>query len=209
MAHMEPVLDQLIDQLAEEEIRIHASRHPVLDSLAEAIRSEQKTREPVRLNFICTHNSRRSQMAQIWAHTAATAFQIPHIETYSGGTEATAFHPNAVRAMRTLGFRISPSDQQTDKDNPRFEISVGTGLPTLICYSKRFVQAVPSDKPFIAVMTCSDADQNCPLVPGAKSRIPLTFKDPKAFDGTEGEQKAYLNTAVEIGREVIRVFRHL
>ncbi len=209
MAHMEPVLDQLIDQLVEEENRIPASRLSVLDSLVHAIRSEQKTREAVRLNFICTHNSRRSQMAQIWAHTAAVAFQIPHVKTFSGGTEATAFHPNAVRAMRTLGFRISPSDQQSDNINPRYEVSVGTGLPTLICFSKRFEQAVPSDMPFIAVMTCSDADQNCPLVPGAKSRIPLTYEDPKAFDGTEKEQQEYLNTAVVIGREIIRVFKNL
>ncbi len=209
MAHMEPVLDQLIDQLVEEENRIPAPRLSILDSLVHAIRIEQKTREAVRLNFICTHNSRRSQMAQIWAHTAAVAFQIPHVKAFSGGTEATAFHPNAVRAMRTLGFRISPSDQKPDHINPHYEISVGTGLPALICFSKRFEQALPADMPFIAVMTCSDADQNCPLVPGAKSRIPLTYEDPKVFDGTGKEQQEYLNTAVNIGREITRVFRRL
>ncbi len=205
---MEPVLDQLIDQLSEEEDRIPESRYPVLDALAKIIREERKAKEPVRLNFICTHNSRRSQIAQIWAHAAAAAYQIPHMEMYSGGTEATAFHPNAVRAMRTLGFRISLSEQQ-QKENPRYEISVGTGLPSLTCYSKRFDESLPKDESFVAVMTCSDADQNCPVVPGATSRIPLTYEDPKAFDGTDREQQAYLNTAVEIGREIIRVFRRL
>ena len=209
MANMEPILDQLIDQLTQDENFIPSSRQSVLDSLVHAIRKEQKTRKAVRLNFICTHNSRRSQMAQIWAHAAAVAFQIPHVKTFSGGTQTTAFHLNAVRAMRTLGFKITLSDQQPDHMNPRYEVSVGTGLPVLICFSKQFEQSLPSDTPFIAVMTCSDADQNCPIVPGAISRIPLTFEDPKAFDGTEKAQQGYLNTAVNIGREIISVFRRL
>ncbi len=209
MAHIEPVLNQLIHQLTEEEHRIPESRYPVLDLFTKQIRQQLKTNDPIRLNFICTHNSRRSQIAQIWAHTAANAFQIPRIETHSGGTEATAFHPNAVRAMRTLGFHITKSELPSDLQNPRYRISVGPGLPELTCYSKRFEEALPKENLFTAVMTCSDADQNCPIVPGAQTRIPLTFEDPKAYDGSGKEQQEYLKTALEIGREMLRVFRHV
>lgn len=209
MPYLEAVIDQLIDQLVEEEARIPESRIAILDSLTEHIRRESKSGQSVRLNFICTHNSRRSQMAQIWAHTAATACQIPRIETGSGGMEATAFHPHAIRAMRTLGFRIASFDQQPDSSNPRYEVVIGTGLPPLVCYSKRFEESFPSGTPFAAVMTCSDADQNCPLVPGAQTRIPLTYEDPKHSDGSGREQTAYLKTAIEIGRELVRVFRRV
>ena len=209
MAHLDPVLDQLIDQLTEDADRIPESRLSILDSLTQQIRKQRKGKEPVRLNFICTHNSRRSQMAQIWAHTAAAAYQVPHIETGSGGTEATAFHPNAVRAMRTLGLRITEAEDQPDLANPRYRVSVGTGIPELTCHSKRFEDAFPSGTPFVAVMTCSDADQNCPVVPGAQARIPLTYEDPKVSDGSGNEQQEYLRTAVEIGREILHVFRNI
>ena len=209
MAHLDPVLDQLIDQLTEDADRIPASRLAILASLTDHIRKHLKGREPVRLNFICTHNSRRSQMSQIWAHAAAVAYQIPRLETGSGGTEATAFHPNAVRAMQTLGFRMSPEETGENPENPRYRISVGTGTPDLVCYSKRFEDAFPAGTAFVAVMTCSDADQNCPVVPGALARIPLTFEDPKASDGSGKEQQEYLRTAVEIGREILHVFRHI
>ncbi len=206
MPHLETIIDQLIDQLVEEEDKIPDTRQTILKSMTDYIRNESRSKNPVRLNFICTHNSRRSQMAQIWAHTAATAFQIPRIEAYSGGTEATAFHPNAVRAMETLGFRFSRMDES---DNPRYDVVIGTGVPTLTCYSKRFEEALPPDTPFAAIMTCSDADQNCPVVPGAATRIPLTFEDPKQFDGSGNEQQEYLKTAIEIGREIITVFRRV
>lgn len=209
MAFLEPVIDQLIDQLIADEHMIPEERFDVLDSLIQQIRKDQKNSKAVRLNFICTHNSRRSQIAQIWAHTAAAAFQIPHVASYSGGTEATSFHPSAIRAMRTVGFKISPVEKHPESPNPHHNVIIGTGLPSLICFSKRFEDAIPPDTPFTAVMTCSEADQNCPLVPGARARIPLTFEDPKKFDGTDQEQEAYLKTVIEIGRELIRVFRNV
>ncbi|MEX0681155.1 MAG: protein-tyrosine-phosphatase [Balneolales bacterium] len=209
MPLLNPVLGQLIDQLTEEAPLIPESRRKILDTFAAQIRNEQKLRNPIRLNFICTHNSRRSQIAQIWAHTAAAAFQVPRIETASGGTEATTFHPNAIQALRTLGFHIESDTADLQNENPLYTVSIGSGLPTLTCYSKRFEDCFPPDNPFIAVMTCSDADHNCPFVPGAKSRIPLTFEDPKRFDGTAEEQKEYLKTVLKIGRELVRVFRHI
>ncbi len=209
MAFPDPVLDQLIDILAKEDDRIPDSRITVLDKLASYINQELKSGEPVRLNFICTHNSRRSQMAQIWAYTAATQYQVPRFEAYSGGTEITYFHPNAVQAMRTLGFRFLLQRDHQNPTNPHYEVVIGTGIPPLICYSKQFEDAIPSGKAFTAIITCSEAEKNCPVVPGAKSRFPLTYEDPKKNDGTSQEEKGYLKTAVEIGRELIYVFRNV
>lgn len=232
MAVFHPVISELIDQLVEEHHQIPDSRIVILENLVSSIRNELQKQKKVSLNFICTHNSRRSQIARIWAHTAAAAFQVPGVETHSGGTEATAFNPNAVHAMRTLGFKIEPvarkgtedtqdtgANQGTGKDqskghnqyagdNPRYSIDIGPGLPGLTCYSKRYEEANSGDR-FIAIMTCSDADRNCPFVPGAVARIPLTYEDPKAYDGTEGQQLAYLKTAVEIGRELVWVFQRV
>ncbi|MDG5767987.1 protein-tyrosine-phosphatase [Balneolales bacterium ANBcel1] len=207
MPQLEPILDQLIDQFSEEESRIESGRLAVLDELTGYIRTAGKSGQTVRLNFICTHNSRRSQMAQIWAHTAAVAFQVPHIEVHSGGTEVTEFNPWAVKAMKTLGFRIDSTETDNGSGNPRYHVHIGTGTPALTCYSKRFDDVLPADTPFAAVMTCSDADRNCPVVPGAALRIPITYEDPKQFDGSGREQQEYLRTAIEIGREMIRVFQ--
>lgn len=209
MAHLEPVLDQIIDQLSQEEELIAEARLPTINKLTQYIHDKHLSSKKVRLNFICTHNSRRSQIAQIWAHTAAVAYQIPHVETYSGGTEATAFNSWAVRAMNTLGFRIEARQDTGEIQNPAYEVHIGTGLPPLTCYSKKFDEILSPDTPFAAVMTCSDADHNCPLVPGAELRIPLTFDDPKQFDGSGHEQREYLKTALQIGREIIYAFRQV
>lgn len=207
MSYPNPVLNELINVLIDEENLISDSRKSILNDLAKHIKLDLKSGEPARLNFICTHNSRRSQIAQIWSHTATTIYQIPRIESYSGGTEVTKFHPNAIRAMRTLGFSLSQIGDQHETSNPHYEVLLGTGLASLCCYSKRYEDAVPDGKSFTAVMTCSDADQSCPIVPGAKARFPLTYEDPKKFDGTAMEQKNYLKTALEIGREIIYTFR--
>lgn len=209
MSHIDPVLDLLIDQLLEDADRIPAERLKILHSLSSHIRKRLQGRDPVRINFICTHNSRRSQIAQVWAHTAAAAFQVPRIETGSGGTETTAFHPFALRAMRTLGFRTTETDAPENAGNPRYTLTIGTGTPSLVCWSKRLEDTFPSDARFLAVMTCSDADRTCPVVPGAMARIPLTFADPKRSDGSGREQQEYLKTAVNIGRELLQVFRNV
>ncbi|MBP3191457.1 protein-tyrosine-phosphatase [Natronogracilivirga saccharolytica] len=209
MSRIYPVIDQLIDQFLEEEDHIPQSRQHIIEDLVKNIRDVQKSKEPVRLNFICTHNSRRSQMAQIWAHALAHSFQIPSVECYSGGTEVTAFHPNAIRAMKTLGFQITPETPSSNGPNPRWHVSAGSNLTELVCYSKKIEDSIDQSLPFIAVMTCSDADQNCPVVPGAQSRAAFTFEDPKSTDGTDKEQQAYLKTAVGIGRELTSVFKSL
>lgn len=176
---------------------IDDSRKQVLDQLADYIR---KTDHP-KLNFICTHNSRRSHLSQIWAQVFGHYYGID-LSTYSGGTEATAFHPNAVEALRRAGFTIV----RGDGDNPKYEVSFADEAEAMICFSKTFDDSFNPQADFAAVMTCSDADEECPFVPGANARIKLLYEDPKVADGTPEEAKKYDERCTQIASEMNYIF---
>ena len=181
---------------------VAADRRAELQELAEA-RLESLDDGEARLTFVCTHNSRRSQMAQVWAQIAAAHFDVENVAVFSGGTQATAFHPHAVAALERAGLEIARTDET---QNPVYEVLVGRNA-NLACWSKKFDSPDnPSDE-FIAVMTCSEADRSCPFVPGARRRIAITYEDPKAFDETPREQEAYDERCAQIAREMLLTFR--
>lgn len=182
---------------------IPAERAAVLEQLASFIRKRISAGEIAKLTFICTHNSRRSQMAQIWAQTAAHVFAVPRVEAYSGGTEATAFNPRAVAALERAGFRF---DTGATGDNPVSLVRFADELDPVECFSKVYDEPPNPRKDFFAVMTCSHADRNCPLVLGAIERIAIPYEDPKAFDGTGQEATAYDERCRQIGREMQFLF---
>ena len=192
--------------LAQELDQIPAERKQRLQELSAYVQQKIKEGQPVQLNFICTHNSRRSHMAQLWALAAAARYDIANIKCFSGGTEATAFNPSAVRAMQQLGFSIEKS---SNDGNPVYNASYASGLPAVRVWSKEVTDAANPDTAFAAIMTCTDADQNCPFVPGTEFRLPLPFDDPKAFDGTPHEEAKYIERARQIGREILYVFHLL
>lgn len=152
-----------------------------------------------------THNSRRSHLAQIWAQAAALHYRVPGVEVYSGGTEATAFNPRAVAALRRAGFDIQAS-ADGNGSNPRYLVRFGGRSEPLECFSKIYSQPPNPQADFCAVMTCSEADRNCPLVAGATVRIALPYDDPKAFDGNPQESAAYDERCRQIAREMLYVF---
>ena len=195
---MFPSIQSYIHALSLEAPDISAERKALMVPLISYIQQKLADQEEVQLNFICTHNSRRSHISQIWAKAIATHLGIT-IETYSGGTEATAFHPNAITAMREIGFEITTEDEAS---NPRYRIRMGEDLPELMAWSKKFHDPINPTQNFAAVMTCSDADENCPFVPGAELRVALTYEDPKAFDGTPQQAAAYSDRAKQIGTEL-------
>jgi protein-tyrosine-phosphatase len=159
-----------------------------------------KANEPVQLVFICTHNSRRSQMAQIWAYAAAVEAGLgDRIKTFSAGTEHTSFHKNAIDALKTSGFTLEPTDC-TNEENPVFELNYGN---TTQHYSSTVLEdpSLP-ERDFIAIMTCQQADEACPVVPGARSRLNLPYRDPKVADGTEEAAATYLSRSQQIGNEM-------
>lgn len=188
--------------------RISEKRLELLQSAVKAIRSEMKNRENVYLNFICTHNSRRSQFGQIWAAAMAAYFGLDNIFCYSGGTEATAFNLHAINALRSDGFKIETT--QLNQENPVYTVafSLNEAL-SLHCYSKVFSDQPVKLERFIALMTCSHAEEQCPFIPEAVARIPLDYEDPKVSDGTGLEMKIYKERSRQIALEMKYIFSSL
>jgi arsenate reductase len=198
-----PALQPLAQRLANEFDQIPDSRKLILNELTEFVSGKSKLDQVAKLNFICTHNSRRSHISQIWAQTAAQYFGIGDVACYSCGTEATAFNPRAVHAMKEAGFDIQIFK---DGSNPVYKVTFSNNAPALTVFSKRYDDEFNPKKDFAAIMTCSHADENCPLVSGAIKRIALTYDDPKDFDGTPQESAKYTERVQEIGREILYAF---
>jgi arsenate reductase len=198
-----PSLQASAEQLAEQFDRISGERKETLRSLANVIRGKIRSGQASHLNFICTHNSRRSHMAQLWAQAAAHFYDVENVICLSGGTEATAFNPSAVNAMENVGFSIT---RIKDGTNPVYEVRYATNIPPVIAFSKKYDDPFNHAGDFTAVMTCAHADDNCPIVPGASTRIAITYDDPKEFDGTHYETGRYAERVNEIGREMLYIF---
>ncbi len=194
--HLE--LQNYIKNLQAEYGSIPNKRKQVLEELADYVRKKKDGDQIAKLNFICTHNSRRSHLAQIWTAVAAHHFGVKNIETYSGGTEATAFNPRAVAAIEKAGFEV---DNQGG-DNPRYQLKFSEDAEPLICFSKKFDDDVNPQTSFAAVMTCSDADENCPFVPGSEFRLSVTYRDPKESDGTDKAKETYSERCFQIATEM-------
>jgi arsenate reductase (thioredoxin) len=196
-------LQSTIGKLTREFGQIPESRKAILAELTAFVSEKSKANQVANLNFICTHNSRRSHISQVWAQAAAHHYAIKGVQCYSGGTEATAFNPRAVKAMKDAGFDI-----QTFKDgaNPIYKVQFSPDVPPITVFSKKYDDDFNPKKDFAAIMTCSHADENCPLVPGATKRIALTYNDPKDFDGTPQEAAKYAERVHEIGREILFAF---
>lgn len=194
-----------IEQFEKEYFQITEERKRILNQIAVFIGQSKKLKgaEAVEFIFICTHNSRRSHIAQIWAQAAAVYYDVKNIRCYSGGTEATTFNTKAVKAMSAVGFKIAKKD---NTENPRYKVHISGSQSTLIAFSKKYNDPFNPASGFTAVMVCSQADDNCPLVIGAEKRISLPFKDPKDFDGTPQEEAKYHERVLEIGREICYAF---
>lgn len=203
---MTKILDSLkpyVDKVKEHTGIIPKERLPVLNSAIDYIVNKIKKDKAVKLIFICTHNSRRSQFSQIWAQTAAYYFDIPEVYCYSGGVEVTAFNERAVNAIKKAGFHVSKKEKG---DNPYYFIHFSEEEDPITAFSKIYDDSINAQKEFAAVMTCADADENCPFIPGAEVRIPLRYEDPKAFDGTTQEEEKYAERSLQIASEMFYIF---
>lgn len=198
-----PTLNETKEKLVKDFVQISSERKELLNELTQFVEKEVKAGHKVYLNFICTHNSRRSHLAQIWAQAAAYYYGVPGVECFSGGTEATAFNPRAVKAMQEAGFNISITK---GGNNPVYEVRFASEAPPIIAFSKKYDDPFNHNKNFAAIMTCSHADENCPLVLGASGRIALTYDDPKEFDDTPLEAAKYSERVHQIGREILYAF---
>ncbi|WP_422103912.1 protein-tyrosine-phosphatase [Winogradskyella sp.] len=181
-------------------------RKEILQQLIDFIQNKIKDGAIINLNFICTHNSRRSHLSQVWAQTLAHYHNIGNVFTYSGGTEATALFPLVAKALETSGFKI---EKLSDTSNPVYAIKYSEVTHPIIGFSKPFDAAFNPSSEFAAIMTCDSANEACPFVPGSEQRIPLTYEDPKAFDNTPQQAEMYLERSLQIATELNYVFSNL
>lgn len=199
-----PTIENTISILQFETIT--AERKAILQPLIDFIQAKKDTDVEIRLNFICTHNSRRSHLSQVWAQTAAAFYGIPNVFCYSGGTEATALFPMAAKTLEQNGFQI----ESLSKDkNPVYSIKYNDNAHPIIGFSKTFDANFNPKSSFAAIMTCSSADVGCPFIAGAEKRIPITFEDPKAFDNTPQQAEKYLERSLQIATELCFVFSRI
>lgn len=182
---------------------ISEGRKELLHQLIDFVQKKVNKKEAVNLNFICTHNSRRSHLSQIWAQVAAANYTIPNVFCYSGGTEATAMFPMVGETLKNQGLVIKTI---AETNNPIYAVQYSDNTHPIICFSKTFDYSFNPKSGFAAIMTCSSADKGCPFIAGAEKRIPLTFEDPKAFDNTPQQSEKYLERSIQIATEMFYVF---
>lgn len=191
-------IQQVIDKI--DFSTISDARKRDLEVLSKFIQDEKANERPVLLNFICTHNSRRSQFAQIWAAVASDYFKLP-LQAFSGGVEVTELNPRVVASLQRLGFKIEKEGQS----NPKCSVQWSVNSAPLVLFSKLYNDTVNPATDFAAIMTCSHADETCPVVLGCSQRIPIRYEDPKKFDDTPLESALYDYTAFLIATEMFYV----
>ncbi|MEY4603836.1 MAG: hypothetical protein RIT43_1128 [Bacteroidota bacterium] len=200
---MKEKIQSICDQLVNEFDQISPSRKEILEKIADYARNKILNGQTIKLIYVCTHNSRRSHFGQVWGKVASEYYDIPNVQTFSAGTEATAMHPNTVNALRAIGFEVQ-SDEKAP--NPCYSVRFDDQKPPLLCYSKTIDNESNPTEAFAAIMTCSEAEENCPFVPGAELRISTTYEDPKAFDGTPEQDEKYIERSLQIARDNLYLF---
>ena len=204
-----PGLQAYIRNLPDEFSQVTDERKLQLKELARYAADKIKAGESVNLVFICTHNSRRSQMGQAWANVAVEyyGFESGQFNTFSGGTEATAFNERAVAALIRAGFQIKSTDEKAK--NPPYEVSYSADKAAFFTYSKKYSDPQNPQSKFAAILVCSQAAEACPVVKGADKRISLPYEDPKNHDRKADETAFYDLTSRLIAREVFYLFKEI
>ena len=182
---------------------IPAARKDILQQLIDLIQANVDKNERVNINCICTHNSRRSHLTQVWAKVASMYHRVRKVNTYSGGTEATAMFPVIIQTLEKQGIDVI---KLSESCNPIYALKYDDLAPPIIGFSKKYADRFNPQTGFIALMTCGDADDKCPVIEGASGRVALTYVDPKVSDGTDQQQETYAARSVEIATEMFYVF---
>jgi arsenate reductase len=181
---------------------ISEARKEVLNPLRDYIASKTGESQEIHLNFICTHNSRRSHLGQVWAQVMAAYFNTPYVLTYSGGTEETAVFPKIVETLKNQHLQVELVDET---ENPVYAVAYSEN-DAIYLFSKKFDDSSNPEADFAAIMTCSQADEDCPVITGAEERFAITYEDPKASDDTDQQEETYLERSIQIATEMKYVF---
>ncbi|MBO9702581.1 MAG: protein-tyrosine-phosphatase [Sporocytophaga sp.] len=202
------MLFQSIESYIQNAIRsfdsISVERKKTLETISQFVQEKLDAGKSTELIYICTHNSRRSHLGQIWGKTAARYYGITNINTYSAGTETTAFNPNAIKSIEKAGYKVSKSTGE--EKNPQYSVTYDDKEVPIICFSKTYEDASIPKVNLCAIMTCTEADGNCPIIPGTELRISCSYVDPKAFDGTPQQEEKYDERCKQIAIENLYIF---
>lgn len=200
-------IESLCADLEKEFDHIPNKRKEELTELRRFFKNKFEANEVAKAIVICTHNSRRSHIGQLWLLIASEFYDLPKVESYSGGTEATAFNPRAVQAIKKAGLKVKTDNPYSS--NPIYHIRWSRGMKPYLAFSKKYESAPNPKTDFGAIMVCNSADEACPIVQGASFRLPLPYEDPKAFDDTPLESEKYMERFQQIGRDILWMFSGL
>lgn len=185
---------------------ITSERKETLEPFIKYIKNKAAENKEIRINFICTHNSRRSHLAQVWAQTMAYYFNIKNVFCYSGGTEVTALFPKIANTLVNSGFQIKTI---SEGNNPVYSIKYAENEHPVIGFSKKLDDDFNPTANFIAIMTCNSAYEACPYVSGAEKCFSFTFDDPKIFDNTPQQTEKYKERSLQIATEMHYIFSQI
>lgn len=181
---------------------IKEERKEQLLVLVNYLQQKVDNNETIQLNFVCTHNSRRSHLAQVWAQTMAVYFDMS-VTCYSAGTEATRVYKGIIDTLSETGFECTTLAEQ---NNAIYAARYAKTMHPVILFSKTINHSFNPEEGFAAIMTCSQADEGCPFVPGAYARFAITYEDPKVFDNTKQEKAMYAERSLQIATECYYIF---
>ena len=196
-----PDIEAYVSKREQEFDQVSAERKAELQQLANYVGARIAKGQDAKLTFVCTHNSRRSHLTQIWTQIAAAHYGVNHVQTFSGGTEVTACNPRTVAALKRCGLRFSTKEESSS--NPHYVVAFSEMEPPLVCFSKVFNREPNPSSNYCAVMTCSHADQNCPVAIGCDLRLAIRYEDPKVSDDTPQEAATYDERCAQIAREML------
>ena len=183
----------------------HSSKKELL-KLIDYISNKINLDKEININFICTHNSRRSIFSQIWAKVFSDYYGLQKVRTFSGGTESTYVSQNVIKTLSSYGFVINKLDQ---KKNSNYEITYSSSKNKILIFSKKYNEISNPKKNFVAVTTCLSAKENCPFISSSEKIISLSYDDPKKYDKISEPTKMYLNISNQIATDMNFVFSNL
>ncbi len=189
--------------------RIDEKHREAGERLAHWIAANYEPGRPLHVTVVCTGNSRRSILGSSMGNLAAAYYGMPEIRFHSGGTAPTAFNSRTIASLKAIGFEVEPTGKEAERgdpktENPVYRISWGETFETLE-FSKHYGDKSNPQEGFAALMVCSEADEGCPFVKGAKLRLSMPYLDPKIYDGGAYESAKYAERRDDIGRLMLSV----
>ena len=184
---------------------IEKNRKDKLVKLAQVIKRNREQQNIVKVIFICTHNSRRSQFSQVWAYISSLYFKLDFLEFFSGGTEVDSVNLNVINALSNSGLKI----EKKQTGDEVYLLKSSKRDKGINLYSKEYSCKSNPPKHFIAIMTCSDADQMCPVIKGADKKVFLPYPDPRTSEKTGLEKKTYGHINAVVAKEMFYLMKQL